>query len=51
MPTIIMNAAAGDLQQSVLIMIQGMAGIFFFMTLFYLLIYGLEQIFKDRKAR
>lgn len=49
MSMIILNVAMADLQRSVLILFQGMAGIFFFMTLFYLLIYTLEIVFKERK--
>ena len=36
-------------QASLWLMLQGMLGIFMFMTLFYLLIYALERMFPARK--
>lgn len=44
--TIMQNFSA-----SLLIMVQGMAGIFLFMAIFYLLIWGLEKIFQAKSQQ
>lgn len=40
-----------SVQYAFWMMVQGMMGIFVFMTVFYLLIYGLEQVFKSEETR
>lgn len=40
-----------NFSQAMLILVQGMAGIFFFMALFYLLILALEKVFKPGKVQ
>lgn len=42
--------AMSALQQSLILMAQGMAGIFFFMALFYGLISLINRIFKSKTA-
>lgn len=37
-----------DIGKSLLILVQGMAGIFVFMSLFYLIIWGLEQLITKK---
>ncbi len=48
-PTIL-STVAGNFAQSMLMLVQGMTGIFVFMGLFYLVIHGLERLFKDKKG-
>ncbi len=40
-----------DLGKSLLILVEGMLGIFVFMALFYLLIWGLEQVFAKKQEK
>lgn len=41
---------AYNFSQALLILLQGMAGIFVFMGVFYALILGLEKLFKDKTS-
>ncbi len=40
--------SGGDLMASILVLGKGMLGIFLFMLVFYLLIYGLEKLFSGK---
>ncbi|HOH47074.1 MAG TPA: hypothetical protein PLX59_04485 [Candidatus Cloacimonadota bacterium] len=40
--------SGGDLMASILVLGKGMLGIFLFMLVFYLLIYGLEKLFTEK---
>lgn len=40
----------GDLMTSVQVLFKGMFGIFLFMLMFYLLIYGLEKVFTVKST-
>jgi len=51
MITLITNPTMSNFGQALLILMQGMTGIFFFMALFYLLILGLEKLFKPRTSQ
>lgn len=51
MSSLIIATVMENFSASLLIMVQGMAGIFLFMAIFYLLIYGLEKIFKPRNVK
>lgn len=42
------SGSGSDLMASVLVLAKGMLGIFLFMLMFYLLIYGLEKLFAVR---
>ncbi len=48
MTQIILASTAQNFSAAMLILVQGMAGIFVFMGLFYALIAGLEKLFKDK---
>jgi len=48
MITLISYTTMSNFGQAMLILLQGMTGIFFFMALFYLLILALEKIFKPK---
>lgn len=48
MNSLVLATVMENFSASLLIMVQGMAGIFLFMAIFYLLIYGLEKIFKAK---
>lgn len=45
---IVLATTMENFYASLLILVQGMAGIFLFMAIFYLLIAGLEMIFKPK---
>ncbi len=45
----ILNSVSANFTQSLVILAQGMAGIFFFMALFYGLIRLLERVFRGKK--
>lgn len=45
---LILNTVSYNLQMSLYVMFQGMLGIFIFMAVFYLLIYGLDRVFRER---
>lgn len=47
----ILSTIAENFGTSLLYMLQGMAGIFVFMGLFYAIIVGLEKMFKDKPER
>ncbi len=51
MITLITNPSLVNFGQAMLILVQGMTGIFLFMALFYLLILGLEKLFKPRTSQ
>ncbi|HRY84097.1 MAG TPA: OadG-related small transporter subunit [Candidatus Cloacimonadota bacterium] len=51
MNTIVLATVMENFSAALLIMLQGMAGIFLFMAIFYLLIYGLEKLFKPKSAK
>lgn len=44
----ISDTTISNFGQAMLILVQGMSGIFLFMGLFYLLILALEKVFKPR---
>ena len=46
---LILNTISYNLQMSLYVMFQGMLGIFIFMAIFYLMIYGLDRIFEEKK--
>lgn len=45
----LISIATTDVWRSLLILLQGMGGVFFFMGLFYLLIIALEKVFEPKK--
>ncbi len=49
MTPILMTTVFQNFTRSLLILLQGMGGIFVFMALFYGLIVALEKIFKEKK--
>lgn len=49
MMTLLLNTRIENFGAAMYLMFQGMVGIFIFMILFYLLIFGLEKIFKEKK--
>lgn len=51
MYTTLTAVSASLIGQSLLILVQGMAGIFLFMALFYLIIWGLEELFTKRQVK
>jgi len=46
-----MVANTYSVQYALWIMVQGMLGIFVFMTVFYLLIYALELVYKPKEPK
>ena len=42
------NTLSYNLGMSLYVMFQGMLGIFIFMAIFYLLIYGLDRLFREK---
>ncbi len=46
----ILSANADNFGKALIILLEGMAGIFVFMALFYALIIGLERVFRERSA-
>lgn len=51
MITMITSPTLSNFGQALLILVQGMTGIFLFMALFYLLILGLEKAFKPKAGQ
>ncbi|HOY84386.1 MAG: hypothetical protein LHW45_02725 [Candidatus Cloacimonetes bacterium] len=51
MTYMLLSMIAQNFTRSLLILLQGMGGIFVFMGLFYGLIIALEKIFKEKKAQ
>lgn len=51
MTAILSSTIAENFTHSLVILLQGMAGIFAFMALFYLIIRGLEHLFKEKKEQ
>lgn len=51
MTAILLSTIAENFTRSLVILVQGMAGIFVFMALFYLIIRGLEHVFKEKKEQ
>lgn len=51
MTTILLTTVMDTFGMAMNLMLQGMAGIFVFMLVFYLLIYGLEKIFKQKEEK
>ncbi len=49
MTYMLLATRAGNFAQSLLILLQGMGGIFVFMGLFFGLIVALKKIFKEKK--
>ncbi|HNX38228.1 MAG TPA: OadG-related small transporter subunit [Candidatus Cloacimonadota bacterium] len=49
MTTLLISSTIENFGAAMYLMLQGMAGIFIFMILFYLLIFGLEKIFQEKK--
>lgn len=49
MTNILLSTVAQNFTDSLLILLQGMAGIFVFMGLFFGLIVALDKIFKEKK--
>ncbi|MCB5247580.1 MAG: OadG-related small transporter subunit [Candidatus Cloacimonetes bacterium] len=47
----LLNTVAQNFTRSLLILLQGMGGIFVFMALFFGLIVALEKIFKEKKPQ
>lgn len=47
----ILSVSYYDLSASIFILLQGMAGIFVFMAVFYLLIYGLDKYLNPREDK
>lgn len=45
----LLSTVMTDFGRSLLILLQGMGGVFFFMGLFYLLIMALEKLFAPKK--
>lgn len=47
----VLSTIADNFGTSLVYLVQGMAGIFVFMGLFYAIIFGLEKMFKDKPER
>ncbi|MBW6514705.1 MAG: hypothetical protein K0B87_08120 [Candidatus Syntrophosphaera sp.] len=51
MTAVLLSATMENFTRSLVILVQGMAGIFVFMAVFYLVIFALERLFKEKKVQ